>query len=521
MRHPAKVCRLDEFITFWALQSPDACACTLGDVRISYAELQQRVDRMAKALLASGVSKGVRVATLLPPNPDYLICFLATASIGGIWLGLNPRYQLEELGYVMQDSAPLILLTRTHIDGRDFGKEITALQKTPGLQTIVTLDDGTPLTNVTSRTEFEHRTDQISEEALSGARAAVDGFDPCLIVYTSGSTGRPKGALLHHHGIARFSTTQNALWPVSPAIALNYFPINHVACVCDISTPVLAAGGTIVFMEQFNPSGSLKLIQDEGVTYWASVPSTFQMQTALPDFENYDLTSVQLIAWGGAAAPEPLIRRLLAICPRLATNYAMTETMVTTALPPTSDIEALSNCVGPAFPGVEIKLMQADGSEAMTGESGEIWVRSDYNLAGYWQRPDATAEAMSKDGFFKTGDLAVLRPDGNYRIVGRIKEMYKSGGYNVYPREIEMVLEGHPSVTVAAVVSKPDPLWQEVGIAYLVADGDLDPDTLAEYCRTRLANYKIPKQFVIEPSLPLLPVGKVDKVELRRRAAAL
>lgn len=521
MHNPANVCRLDEFISYWAQQTPDACACTMGSDRISYAELQQRVDRTAKALLASGVSKGVRVATLSPPNPDFLVCFLATAAIGGIWLGLNPRYQVEELAYVMQDSAPLILLSRTEIDGRDFNKEITALQRTAGLKTIVALDDGGHVRGTVSRINFEQRGEPISDAALLEARQAVAGFDPCLIVYTSGSTGRPKGALLHHHGIARFSTTQNALWPVSPAIALNYFPINHVACICDISTPILAAGGTIVFMEQFDPVTSLELIASEGVTFWASVPSTFQMQIALPDFERHDLSSVQLIAWGGAAAPEPLIRRLLAICPHLATNYAMTETMVTTALAPTSDIEALSNSVGPAFPGVEIKLMQADGTEALTGEPGEIWVRSDYNLAGYWQRPEATAEAMTDDGFFKTGDLAIQRPDGNYRIVGRIKEMYKSGGYNVYPREVEMVLEDHPSVAMAAVVSKLDPLWQEVGIAYLVAYGNLDPDSLAAHCRKRLANYKIPKQFIIEPSLPLLPVGKVDKVELRRRAEVL
>lgn len=521
MRQPSEVCRLDEFISYWALQSPDACACTLGDIRLSYAELQQRVDQIAKALLASGVCKGGRVAVLSPPNLDFLVCFLATASIGGIWLGLNPRYQIEELSYVMQDSAPLILLTRTHIEGRDFRKEIISLQKTPGLATIVALDDGAPLADVMSRTNFERLADHISDAALLEARDAVDGFDPCLIVYTSGSTGRPKGALLHHHGIARFSTAQNALWSVSPAIALNYFPINHVACVCDISMPILAEGGTIVFMEQFDPALSLELIESEGVTFWASVPSTFQMQIGLPNFASYDLSSVQLIAWGGAAAPEPLIRRLLTICPNLATNYAMTETMVITALPPTSDIEDLSGCVGSAFPGVEIKLIQSDGTESLLGHPGEICVRSDYNLAGYWQRPDSTAEAMSEDGFFKTGDLAVQHKNGNYRIVGRIKEMYKSGGYNVYPREIEMVLESHPDVAMAAVVSKPDPLWQEVGIAYLVTNGDLDPNTLAEYCRTRLANYKIPKKFIIETSLPLLPVGKIDKVELMRRAAVV
>jgi acyl-CoA synthetase (AMP-forming)/AMP-acid ligase II len=196
----------------------------------------------------------------------------------------------------------------------------------------------------------------------------------------------------------------------------------------------------------------------------------------------------------------------------------MSETMVSTALAPTDDIDALANTVGAAFPGVEIKLVLPDGLEAPEGEPGEIWVRSDYNLARYWRRPEATAEAITADGFFKTGDLALQRPDGKFRIVGRIKEMYKSGGYNVYPREVEAVIEDHPNVAAAAVVSAPDPVWQEVGVAYVAPNGGLDPAELERHCRARLANYKIPKRFVIEPNMPLLPIGKIDKVTLKARA---
>jgi acyl-CoA synthetase (AMP-forming)/AMP-acid ligase II len=520
MNNLSEVRRIDEFVTHWAHATPDTCACVLDEERVTYRELQDRIDRLARALLAQGIAKGDRVATLSPPNPDYLVCFLATISIGAIWVGLNPRYRVDELRYVLQDSEPKVLLTRMQIGDRSFKDEISALMATtPSLERTVALDADVSIDGVISLQAFESGGEALPSQALTDAKEAAGGRDPCLIVYTSGSTGRPKGALLHHHGIARFSVRQNEIWPVSPLIVLNYFPINHVGCVTDISTPTLAAGGTLIFMEQFDPVGSLELMQKEGVTMWASVPSTFQMQLALPDFASYDLSAVQIVVWAGAAASEPLIRRLLELSPHLATNYGMTETMVSAALSPTTDFDALSNSVGPAFPGVEIKLMLADGREASPGEPGEIWVRSEYNLAGYWRKPEATAEAITPDGFFKTGDLAILRPDEKYKIVGRIKEMYKSGGYNVYPREVEMVLEDHPHVATAAVVSVPDPVWQEVGIAYISPNGDLTIAELERHCRETLANYKIPKRFVIEPDLPLLPIGKINKVALKKRAA--
>lgn len=511
--------RLDELISHWAEQTPDACACVSGDIRLSYAELRHEIDTLARALVASGIRKGDRVATLAPPSADFLISLLATVSIGGIWLGLNPRHKIEELKYVVTDSEPHILLARTQIGDRDFTADILALQQAvPALREIVTLGVGSAVPGTIDRDAFCATGSRASDGDVENQRRAVRGLDPCIIVYTSGSTGRPKGALLPHRAIARFAVRQNTVWPITPLVALNYFPVNHVACVCDISSPVLAAGGTIVFLEQFDAHVSLDLMQRERVTFWASVTSTFQMQFALEDFASYDLSSVQLIMWGGAAAPEPLVRRMLGIVPQLGTNYGMTETMITTSTPITNDVDLLVNTVGSAFPGTEIKLIREDGTEAKDGEPGEIWVRSEYNLIGYWNRPEATAEAITPDGFFKTGDVAVRRPDGNYRIAGRLKEMFKSGGYNVYPREIETVLEDFPAVTHVAVVSIADPLWDEVGVAFVIADRPISSDELEAHCRARLANYKVPKHFFLEEDLPLLPIGKIDKIRLAKVA---
>ena len=519
---PPLLPRISDYCAWMAARTPQAEAMVLDGRRWTYAELDAAVDRLARALIAAGVVKGDRVATLQTPHPDYLIAFLAAASIGAIWIGLNPRYQLEELAYVLEDSAPKVLLARTRIGPRDYAETLAALRaRQPALELGAAFAGAPSAPGVTAWEAFIALADDRPPEALAEARRGCGGRDPCLIVYTSGSTGRPKGALLHHHGLAAFSLAQNQVWPVRPLRAVNYFPINHVGCVVDLSLPALLAGGTILFLEQFEPRECLALMAEERATMWGSVPSCFLMQLDLPDFDRFDLSSVQLILWEGAAMPRETIERLVAVHPRLATNYGMTETTSgITVLEPTAEIELLSASVGAPFPGVEVRLVDGEGRDVADGETGEVWARSAYNMLGYWNRPEATAEALDADGWFRTGDLAVRRPDGRYRIVGRLKEMFKSGGYNVYPREIEAVLEAHPSVVEVAVVSAEDPVWQEVGVAFVVADPPVAAGELEAWCRERLANYKLPKRFVFEAALPLLPIGKIDKTALKRRAAA-
>lgn len=527
---PPAVARLSAFVDWFAQRTPNAEAAVCGDTRVTYAELQRRVDATARALLRAGVHPGDRVATLAPPSLDFWVTFLATVSIGGIWLGLNPRYRVDELSYVVGDAEPRVLFARTQVGGRRYNEEIDAMRRAaPSIERVVALDvaldvDGDASAPGAMRAyETRHAFDalgrEVPDETLATARVSTGGREPCLLVYTSGSTGRPKGALLHHEGIVAFSLEQNRCWPLRNQRFLNYLPINHVGCVIDVSVPTLAAGGCLVFMEQFSPDGALALTVRERINCLGSVPTVFQMQLALPDFGDYDLSGIELIIWEGAAMPVEVIERLRGICPRLATNYGMTETTsAITIVEPTDDLDILANTVGHAFPGVEIRLVGEDGTVVAPGQPGEVQVRSIYNLLGYWRRPEATAEAFTSDGFFRTGDVAVQRADGRYRLVGRLKEMYKSGGYNVYPREVEDVIHSHPHVIMAAVVARPDPLWDEVGVAFVVGTPALTADALTDYCRTRLANYKLPKAFVLCDALPLLPIGKVDKVALARRA---
>jgi acyl-CoA synthetase (AMP-forming)/AMP-acid ligase II len=515
--------RISDFVELGAARNPAAEALVLGESRCSYLELHQRVDALARALLAAGVRKGDRVATLQTPHPQFLVCFLATASIGGIWVGLNPKSRLDELAHAVVDAQPKILLTRIQVGERCYMREIEALRHAcPTLERVVAFEHEPAQPGIEPMQDFLRNGEWISADELRVARDRCGDREPCLIVYTSGSTGKPKGALLHHEGICRFAVAQNELWPANPMRIVNYFPINHVGCTLDVCIPCLAAGGTIVFMEQFDPSECLALMAREKVTVWASVPGVFAMLLALPEFRREDLASVQLIVWEGAAMPPQLVSELLHIHRRLATNYGMTETTsAITALEPTADEELLAHSVGSAFPGVEIRLADAEGREVGEGEEGEVLVRSAQNMLGYWRDADATRAAFTDDGFFRTGDLAVRRPDGRYRLVGRLKEMFKSGGYNVYPREVEGVLEAHPAVEIVAVVPAPDPLWQEVGVAFVVPKAAIDASGLKAWCSGRLSNYKVPKRFVIRDSLPLLPIGKVDKGALREIAKAL
>jgi acyl-CoA synthetase (AMP-forming)/AMP-acid ligase II len=519
---PPALPRVSDYVDWFAARAPHAEALVFGRDRRHYADLLRQVTALACALIAAGVRHGDRVATLAPPHPDYFVAFLASASIGAIWVGLNPRYTAGELAAVLSDSEPGVLLARTRIGSRDYADDLREVRRLCGsLRTVVALDAVSQAGAIESFESFLSQGSAISDADLAAARGAVDARDPCAIVYTSGSTGVPKGALLTHDGIAAFGRAQTTIWPLSRPRMLHYFPINHVGALVDVSCPMLVCGGCVVFLEQFDARGALGAMVDERIACWASVPSVFQIQLALTDFHTFDLSAVELIVWEGAAMPIELVRRLASVCPRLATNYGMTETTsAITVVEPTDDVDLLAHSVGRPFPGVAVRLCAPDGRIVPDGDVGEVHAHSRYNMLGYWRRPAETAEVLGQDGWLRTGDLAMRLPDGGYRLVGRLKEMYKSGGYNVYPREVERALESHPAVALAAVVGVPDPLWQESGVAYVVASPAVTSEELAAYCRKLLANYKIPKRFVIRAELPLLPIGKVDKRALRAEALA-
>jgi len=241
-----------------------------------------------------------------------------------------------------------------------------------------------------------------------------------------------------------------------------------------------------------------------------------------PDFASTDFSSLELIIWGGAAMPIPLIERLQTLAPRLMNVYGMTETAAnTTYTAIDADIVELSETIGRPSPHMPCRIMNTEGQPCAVGEEGELQFKGEYLLLEYLNRPDATRDVYTEDGWLHTGDLGYWRDNGSITLVGRMSEMFKSGGYNVYPREIEDVLENHPAVEMAAVVGVPDDKYQEVGAAFVVLKtlgSAVTEEELTTHCRDNLANYKVPKTLTLLPSLPTLPVGKVDKVALKKHA---
>jgi len=515
--------RISDYLDLYAQRTPKASACWFEGVFTSYAELAQRVEALARAFLGLGLQHGDRVAVLSTPRPEFLVSMLAAVQVGLVWVGLNPRYTWRELAYVISDAQPRVLLSLTDFEGRDFSGMIARMRSEFEFIEHSFRLDGGPAVGALEDIALMQRVAEATLPAQHRAqRDAVQGGDAAVIVYTSGSSGSPKGAVLPHRSLVYGPGVEAEQTNIKQPRVLCNFPINHVACVGDTCCANLIAGGMLAFDERFDPAHYLVLVEKLRLTQLAHVPTVVQLVLEHLDFQTRDLSSLQLVAWGGAALPIDVVRAVRARGLRMLAVYGMTETVcnVTWADDSFSD-EALATTIGKPDPNVELKLIDDNCVEVADGQEGEIAVRHGAMMLGYFNRPEATATAMTPDGFLRTGDIAQRLSDGSYRLVGRRSEMYKSGGYNIYPREIEQCLEEHPSVALAAVVGVPDPVYQEVGLAWLMRKpgaAALPDQVIRDWCRERLANYKIPKRFEWLDELPMLPVGKVDKLRLKRNS---
>lgn len=511
---------LYEWIDRHARERPSVEAAVQGAIRWSYAELQDHTLEWAAALLKAGVRRGDRVAVLARPSLDYLATFLGTTAIGAIWVGLNPKYTTGELLRILTDAQPRVLAAQlehssikdaAHLDSvRAAVKDVACV----ALQAQI-LEGMIPCEHFLN-SGATHR------DSVPKFIAEVRGDHQALLVYTSGTTGNPKGAMISQGALVTCSNFQAGHWRVDGLRILNNLPINHIGCVGDITCFALASGGTIVFMEQFDPEGTLRVIQDERLTVWGQVPTMFQLALDHPSRPHYDLSSLRLAVWSGAGAAPALIEKLLNVAPLLATSYGLTESVGSaTFTPPTRDRRELSMTVGITAPHFQVRVVDDSEQDVAAGESGDVLLKSSAMFSGYWRNEEASRAAFGAQGWFRTGDVGALNAAGELRIIGRRGDRFKSGGYNVYPREIELVLERHPLVAGAAVIGVEDPLYGEVGEAFIATS---DPAAIEEtqlqvYCRAHLANYKVPKRFHVLHELPMLPIGKVDKQLLKRRAS--
>ena len=516
---------ISDVLSGWALDRPDQDFLVFDGERYSFDAANHAVDHVAKGLIGIGVNRGDRVACYGTPRPEAFISFLAATSVGAIWVGLNPKYTQTELDHVMTDAQPDVVFVACGPD-EGLADAPDLLAAYGSVHHVVTLAEGRPVPSAVTMTWVEHVE---AGEAISGAdlvarRDSVEPRDPAFLVYTSGSTGRPKGAVISHYATNTCNHVGVDRKGLRDRTIICNLPINHVGAILDICARTMMGGGTIFFQEAFDPEAMMRLIEEERINTWGGVPTIFQMCVNHPSFADADLSSVDLLAWGGAAMPAELLGNLMTKtdCSACTMGYGSSETVGGVTFSGLHDsVELLSETVGTPDDRLPIRIWHTDDRLATAGEPGEIQVHADFVMSGYWNRPEET-EAAFEDGWLLTGDLAVMRDDGYVEIVGRLSEMFKSGGYNVYPREVELQFEAHPSVAMCAVVSVPDETFQEVGHAYVMVTAGTSPapDELRAHARTGLANYKLPKQIFLVDELPMLPIGKVDKVALTQRSLA-
>ncbi len=510
------------FVEKWAAARPEAEALVFGDERLTWRDFKNSMDAVARAYLEAGVMKGDRVALLAMARTEFLTTYMAAGKVGAVWLGLSPKFTLDELRYQIGDCRPSVLISLREYMGTDLSATLEALVKEFSfIKKVIVI--GEPIGGTESYSAWTGKPRKELEAALDKRSRDITEHDEALLMYTSGSTGKPKGVVHTHRSIVENIKIEVDKFYFEPdSRGILHFPINHVAADVEIGFGAIMSGGCVVCMDRFDPAETLKVIEKEKITHIGQVPVMFLLEFKQPDFFKTDFSTVKVFGWAGAAAPKIMIDLLTPLCQKtgamLLTGYGSTEVCgFITYTEKGEETETLLKTAGKIAPPFELKIVDKERRELPDGEIGEIAVRGPFLMKGYYNKPDETAKVIDKDGWYYTTDLALRDPRGYIRITGRISEMFKSGGENVYPREVEEVIESHNTVLFAAVIGVSDEIFQEVGWAFVMPKPGqtVTEEELRGLCKSSLANFKVPKKFFIRPMLPLLASGKVNKLALK------
>ena len=482
--------------------------------RLSYAELADRVARCAGVLAEAGVGPGERVAVLLGNHAPYLETVFAAARLGAMVVPVNVRWSPREIAVLLADCTP-----RAVVHGAEQAGGLERACAASGHRPALRLAAGAP--------------DAPYEAALAAARREaalpVTPEDPMILMYTSGTTGTPKGALLPHRKALYNARNAESFFGMSPDDrVLVVVPLFHSFGLAILSIPTLHVGGALVLQPHFDPAAVWRAVEAERLTFFGAVPTMFralheELEAAREGA--WQLDSLRFLFTSGAAIPVELIRAYERRGLVLKQGFGQTETSTLTCLDAQDAVRKAGSVGRPVRYG-EVRVVAREGLDETppeqwrevrpgSGETGEIVVRGPLNMLGYWNRPDETARTLRGE-WLRTSDLATVDEEGFLTLAGRACDLFISGGENVYPAEVEAVLEEHPALREVAVVGEPDERWGEVGCAYVVlAPGAaLEPESLRGWARERLAAFKIPKRFAAVPELPRTQTGKVQKWKL-------
>jgi acyl-CoA synthetase (AMP-forming)/AMP-acid ligase II len=494
-----------------------------GDQRIGFADLARRIDRAARAMIATGVEPGDRVALWAPNMAEWVFTALGAHRAGAVVVPLNTRFKGHEAAYILRRSGARVLFTVTDFLDTDYVALLRAAEVPATLEEIVVLRGPSP-DGTTAGTAFDARADGVAESESCARAAAITPDDLSDILFTSGTTGAPKGAKLRHGPSVRAYTDWCDV--VGLAEGDRYLVVNPFFHTFGLKAGILASlvkGATIIPHPVFEVASVMERVAAERVTMLPGPPALYQTILDHPDLGSYDLSSLRLAVTGAATVPVEMIRRMRSELTfrNIVTGYGLTETTgIATMCRHTDDPETIATTCGRPIPDVEVRVVHRDGSPCAAGEPGEVVVRGYNVMAGYFGDPEETAATIDGDGWLHTGDVGVVDDAGNLRITDRIKDMFIVGGFNAYPAEIEQIMMRHPDVGQVAVVGMPDHRLGEVGKAFVVprVDRAVDVDALLGWCRENMANFKVPRAAVVVDALPLNASGKVQKFKLRERA---
>ena len=501
---------------------PDRDMMVFDGKRWTFSQTNERVNRLAHALMELGIEKGGRIGVLQVNSNRYIELFFAAAKLGAILVPLNFRAKADELSFMISNAeAKVLFLGARYLEMVD-----GMLTDLPFVKACIVMDGRSE-----GKLFYE---DLIDASDSEGVVSEVDDNDITILMYTAGTTGRPKGVPLTHNGFVSY-VLEN-VEPANPEIEernILSVPLYHVAG-CQAMMAAVYGGRTLLLMHQFEVKEWMKMVQEERATRAMLVPTMLKWIIDDPEFERYDLSSLKVITYGGAPMPFGVIKKAIKEIPwvKFINAFGQTETASTiTALGPEDHVidgteeqkekrlRRLTSSIGRPLPDVEVKIVDEEGHSLKANEVGEILARGPRIMTGYWRDDEKTAQTLMDDGWLRTGDVGWMDEEGYIYLSGRGDDMIIRGGENISPEEIEEVLHSYPKVDEAAVIGVSDPDWgqEPMAVVVLKRGESADSEEIMEYCKTRLAGFKRPKSVVFVDTLPRNPMGKVLKKDLRER----
>ncbi len=520
----------------------DALVHVDWDLRYTWREFQEECDQVARGLIALGINKGDHVALWATNYPEWVVAQFATARIGAVLVTVNPAYRTHELEYLLNQSDAVALMLIGNFRTSDYVAMLQEVapeladsspgqvksDKVPALRHVIYIPpydgtDGKTPPGMFSWNDVKALGEEVTPEVLARRKTDCHPDDVICIMYTSGTTGNPKGVMLTHHNLVANATytAEGLRFTEEDRLCI---PVPFYHCFGSVlGTLACAAAGAamVVPSEYFEPGKALVAVEEEGCTAIHGVPTMFIAELEHPDFNGFKLDSLRTGIMAGSPCPIEVMRQVIDRmgCSEMTVGYGLTEAAPIITLTRADDnIERRVSTVGTAIPYVEVKIVDPDtGDKVPVGDQGELCSRSFMNMKGYYKMPEATEAAIDTDAWLHTGDLATVDTDGYFKITGRSKDMIIRGGENVYPREIEEFLYTNPKVADVQVIGVPDPRFGEEIMAWVLlrAGHEATEEEIRDFCRGRIAHYKVPRYVKFVSEFPMTVTGKIQKYVMR------